>query len=522
MSETSNTYDEVPYESRAFPQTHPDRLATIATVFGLEAPSIDTCRVLELGCAGGGNLIPMACYIPGASFVGVDSSIREVQQARETISALRLDNIRVEHASIMDVGADWGEYDYIICHGVYSWVEPEIQEKILQIAGTRLTATGVGYISYNTYPGWHLRESIRHMMRYHVEPIPEPGERIAQARALLDFLADSVPQESGAYGRLLHDELNLLRRCGDWYVYHEHLEQTNSPLYFHQFVERAERHGLQFLAEAELASMLSHRFPDPVAETLERLSPDLLHLEQYMDFVRNRRFRQTLLCGADHRLRRTLSPQVIETLSFAAPIQPEAQQPSLAAGVTVGFGAGSDLRLDSERPATKAALIIMGESWPAAIHWEDLAESALERAATHLDSSVEAARRALAEDLFQCALSGAVELHRWSGDFVTDPSPRPKAHALTSWQASRGGLVVNKRHETVALDPLGRALVALLDGRRERRDLLDELLRHPPEDLSTSRPSNQATAPPAKDAEALALDIDEALRSLARCALLAQ
>ena len=357
MTNALNSYDQVPYESRAFAQTHPDRLATIATLFGLRPPPVATSRVLELGCAGGGNLIPMAFHIPGGTFVGVDFSLREVQEARHMISALSLDNIRVEHASIMDLSMDWGEFDYILCHGVYSWVEPEVQDKILEIAGTQLAPNGVAYVSYNTYPGWHMRESIRHMMRYHADPIPEPAERIAQARALLDFLAEAVPQESGAYGQLLHEELNLLRRCADWYVYHEHLERTNSPLYFHQFIERAARHGLQYLAEAELASMLARRFPSAVAETLERISPDLLHLEQYMDFVRNRCFRQTLLCAAGHRLGRALAPQVIEDLLLSAPIQSEAGPPNLSPGVGVGFRAGSG-------SAWRASVLSPRRRWP--------------------------------------------------------------------------------------------------------------------------------------------------------------
>lgn len=55
-----NTYDEVPYESYPYPQTHPDRIATIATILGISPAPVERCRVLELGCASGGNLIPMA------------------------------------------------------------------------------------------------------------------------------------------------------------------------------------------------------------------------------------------------------------------------------------------------------------------------------------------------------------------------------------------------------------------------------------------------------------------------------
>src|SRR5262249_50904910 len=148
----------------------------------------------------------------------------------------------------------------------------------------------------NTYPGWHMRDMIRHMMLYHANQFDDRAERVEQARALIDFLAHAVPTENNAYGMLLQSELNLIRRTQDWYLLHDHLEDVNAPVYFHQSVERAGRHGLQYLAEADFAVMLTGGFPDAVAETLQHISHNLLHAEQYMDFVRNRMFRQTLLC----------------------------------------------------------------------------------------------------------------------------------------------------------------------------------------------------------------------------------
>jgi cyclopropane fatty-acyl-phospholipid synthase-like methyltransferase len=155
------SYDKVPYESEPFVQTHPDRLATLGRLFGLSPVPITQCRVLELGCAGGGNLIPMACQLPQSRFVGVDFSKRQVEMGRKVIQVLSLSNIRIGLANIMDVDQTWGVFDYIICHGVYSWVADDVQEKILSIAKENLAENGIAYVSYNTYPGWHMREMIR-------------------------------------------------------------------------------------------------------------------------------------------------------------------------------------------------------------------------------------------------------------------------------------------------------------------------------------------------------------------------
>ena len=115
----------MPYGASARPSTHPDRLATIATLFGATPPPVAEASVLELGCARGGNLIPMAVAAPDAHFVGIDLSGRQVDDAREVASKLNLTNIDLRHASILDVDASYGEFDYIICHGVYAWVPRE-------------------------------------------------------------------------------------------------------------------------------------------------------------------------------------------------------------------------------------------------------------------------------------------------------------------------------------------------------------------------------------------------------------
>ncbi len=168
------SYDVVPYFSAPFQATHPDRLATVATLFGLKPAPAERSRVLELGCAGGGNLIPMAVALPGSQFLGIDQSSRQVDQGQEIIAGLGLKNIALRVASLLDIDESYGTFDYIICHGVYSWVRENVQDKILEICATRLAPTGVAYVSYNTLPGWHMQGMIRDMMCYHIS---QAGER---------------------------------------------------------------------------------------------------------------------------------------------------------------------------------------------------------------------------------------------------------------------------------------------------------------------------------------------------------
>jgi tRNA G46 methylase TrmB len=95
MSGTTNAYDDFVYPTYAFPQTHPDLLGTLAVLFGLQATPSDRCRVLELGCAGGGNLLPLAAALPNSQFVGIDYSARQIEMAQSRLKMLGLAKYRI-------------------------------------------------------------------------------------------------------------------------------------------------------------------------------------------------------------------------------------------------------------------------------------------------------------------------------------------------------------------------------------------------------------------------------------------
>src|SRR5258708_26892960 len=118
-------YDEIPYPGQPFSQTHPDRMATLAILHGLTPPAVERARVLELGCGDGANLIPMALALPQGKFVGIDLSGRAIAAGQDIASQLELGNISLRQLNMMEIGRDFGEFDYIIAHGLYAWV-PEV------------------------------------------------------------------------------------------------------------------------------------------------------------------------------------------------------------------------------------------------------------------------------------------------------------------------------------------------------------------------------------------------------------
>ena len=154
----SNWYDDVPYGHLAFPQTHPDRLATIGRMFGLTPPPIDRCRVLELGCASGGNLIPMAVNLPDADFVRIDLSRRDRPRPGHD---RRVEHAEpsLRHASILDVDEKSGGSSITSSATASSrGSSPTCRTRFLRSSTRIFPRIGVAYVSYNTYPGWHMRD----------------------------------------------------------------------------------------------------------------------------------------------------------------------------------------------------------------------------------------------------------------------------------------------------------------------------------------------------------------------------
>lgn len=293
------SYDAYPYHSVAFAQTSPTRLHVVATLFGHTPPDIATARVLEIGCAAGGNIIPWALAYPKAQVVGIDISKTQVAEGQRNIAALGLTNIRIEQRSATDIPADFGEFDYIVCHGVYSWVPDEVQEAIFAIAKHHLSKTGIAYISYNTYPGWKSREIVRDAMRMRAHKGGDnPRQQMAYARGMVEFLADVAPKNELMH-RVMTEFHATLQTSSESYLIHEFLEIHNNPCYFKDFANRAAAHQLVYLAEAEPVSMFLSNYGSRVADLLlKECSSGQLEIEQYLDFVTNRPFRQTLLMHA--------------------------------------------------------------------------------------------------------------------------------------------------------------------------------------------------------------------------------
>ncbi|HVG39514.1 MAG TPA: methyltransferase domain-containing protein, partial [Pyrinomonadaceae bacterium] len=371
----TNTYDQVRYPGMAFPQTHPDRLATIAILHGMEPAPVDACRVLELGCGIGGNLIPMANQLPDSVFVGLDLSESAIQHGRQIVAALGMKNVELRCGDIMEVGPDEGQFDYIIAHGVYSWVPPFVREKIFSILKHNLAPAGVAYLSYNCYPGAHLRNIARDLMVYHVRGIDDSREQIQQARAAMKFLHEANVEHE-TYRAVVCEQFERVSKTPDEVLFHDDLEEVSVPFYLHEVVEAARRHGLQYMSETDYSYADLRDWPEEVARVLRNIpDEEVVAREQYLDFVRCRAFRQTLLCREHIKLRRSVDSEVIKRFYLATPVLPANNGPvDPAAEETVEFRRDKKGTMSINSPMVKAAILALSERWPEDVGFAELVQ----------------------------------------------------------------------------------------------------------------------------------------------------
>ncbi|HKR11875.1 MAG TPA: class I SAM-dependent methyltransferase [Pyrinomonadaceae bacterium] len=482
----TDAYNQVTYPNFAFPQTHPDRLASLATLFGMTPAAVEGCRVLELGCGDGGNLIPMAFSLPGSQFVGIDRAEKPVEKGNATIGALGLQNIELMSVDINDLSAQSGRFDYIIAHGLYSWVPSEIRDRILKICRSMLAAQGVAYLSYNTYPGCHLRNVARELMLFHTRNVPEIGDRISQARALMNWLADSRPI-TNAYQALLADLSQHLNNKHEAAIYHDDLATINTPVYFYQFVEHAARHGLQFLCEAEFLDVQYSQLPATIGEQMKALAEtDILAKEQYMDFLEGRSFRQSLLCHYEIKLERSIPPARIDKFYFKAEVRALSALPDLSPGAVEEFQGKKESSIATDLPLGKATLLHLGKIYPRSVRFNELLVevAGMLAASGHEAALDEESTKALVSLLLKAHGAGVLEMHLFEPKFASTPGDRPLAYPLARLQAGEGPIITTLLHNNVRLeDDLGRQLLLLLDGKRNRTELLHDLKINMPAEL---------------------------------------
>jgi len=495
------SYDEVPYEGASLAHTHPARLEAIGRLFGAAPAPAAACRYLELACGLGSNVNALAYGLPGSQFFGVDLARTQVDVARTRAAELGLGNVEFRHMDITDAGLDLGTFDYIVAYGVYSWVSPEVQRQILRVCRELLSPQGLAFVSYNTYPGWHMRGAARDMLLHHAKRFETPAEQAAQARALLEFIAQGTAAMARtnpslqSWAEAMENERQVIASRPDFYLLHEHLEHHNEPVYFHTFAERVQEAGLQYLADAQVSSMLSTNLPDTVTEAMGTAIPMDIEFEQYRDFLVNRTFRQSILCRPEIEVKRTLEPARLRGLYARTSARWLAEGEERFDPATPKLRTAEGAVLSLSTPEGRAAMADLIASAPHGAAFDLLVAAAAERCA----STPEAARAAVGETVLLCYAMDVVDLWSIEPTFVDVAGERPVVRATARREALRTPSVTNAWHERVELDPVTAKLLPYVDGSRDRENLATLIAGFMAE-LSPGLPANEASGKGALEA----------------------
>lgn len=420
----------------------------MATLFGLAPPPPDRARVLDLGCASGSNITSLAVDYPEAHFFGVDISATAIARGRAFAAELGLDNVTREVGDLND-DLDLGEFDYILAHGVFSWIAPALQERLLAIIARHLAPNGVAYVSYNTFPGWHLVNLVRQLFLRRTDPALPPLERVRQGReALAEHVATAL--DGSLHKALLMHEQQMLAPVSDEYIYHEHFVDEHHPVYFEEFAARAYAAGLTYVSDARPDFVLPETLPPKIAAALAPIKGTLA-VQQQLDHHLNTRFRWSLLCKNGLTPHLTIDPRGLATLHVSLPRDRDLAVYADRADVTNGDGR----RITVNDRVVAEILAHLRERAPASVPIVDLVELSVPGG------------RELAGALVGLFFSGVTILT--TAPIIAAPQlpERPRVPLLNRLQAARGDAATSRVFLSQRLDEVGTRLIPLLDGTRD-------------------------------------------------------
>ncbi len=456
--------------------------------------------MLELGCGDGGNALSIAQTLPDARVLGVDASPGAIERGVRLARAAGLANVELRCATFEQLGAGlaevpgkWpseshgnepAEFDYIVAHGVYSWVPPQARGALLDCVKRCLAPEGIAFISYNAYPGSYLRDMARDMLRYHVQEVSDPGERLARAQELMKTIVE-IDQPS-PFARVLREQMERMLGYSDALLFHDDLAEVSTPFYFHEFVEHARVRGLQFLSEADLFESQMRDVPESAGQLMASLPEDAVVREQYMDFFKNRMFRQTLICHEATPLNRMLDEAAIEGLWISSRARrgggaegkgEEGRAPGETHPVSKGPALGEDpeartflipegFSMTTSEPLVQAAMGALAEAWPRSVAFPALLVRAREATGAEASSELVAAR--LRAVLLQAYLARIVMLSGCPPPVIGEVGERPTVSPLARAQSAAGLKALSSLlHANVRLDgELEASMLNLLDGTR--------------------------------------------------------
>ena len=516
----AEAYDSTPYTGNPYGYSHPSLLAAFGALYGLTPTVPDNSRILELGCGDGNNLIPIAYDLPDSTFIGIDLSEVQIRSGQKKLDSLGLKNIRLETRSIMDLEPAEGKFDYIICHGVYSWVPDGVKQKILDICRHNLADQGIAYISYNVLPGWQFNKSMRDMMLFRTRHIQSPADRSDAAFDLIKTMLNATSESN----RFHHVQLRFFGKTleivpdASSYLLHEYMEADNDPFYFHEFASALKDNGLQYICDGDQPDFELDSLPADAADKFEEISADALELEQFIDFINNTRFRRSLIChhgvpvDSDYRLER------MTHLFAATDVVPVLDSPDSPIREAKAFRTSGGRRFRTEHSLARTILWKLSEIKPCTIDIPSLIKAVEQEGAPQSEPDLSKLADKIGHAVYSLFFNGVVELLAAPRRCVLAAGDLPAASPVARL-LSRSHRVTNLCHRTIVMDDeMARFVLPRLDGTHDRESLhtlMLEAVRNGQVTIPNANEENEALT-----RELISDQLETILAHLCRCGVM--
>ncbi|HJK87380.1 MAG TPA: class I SAM-dependent methyltransferase [Candidatus Megaira endosymbiont of Hartmannula sinica] len=423
----------------------------------------------------------MALKYKNAEIVGIDLSSKQIEHANRIIKALSLKNIKCEHLSIDDVDNSLGKFDYIIVHGILSWVPEKTQKKIFEIFSNNLTKDGIAYVSYNTLPGWNMVNTVRDMMNFHTSGFKDPNQKLQQSKLILKFITDSIEGHNTPYSNMLKEELKNLSDKEDNYLFHDHINTYNTPFYFKDIALTAAKNDLQYLGDSSLASMYIGNLPKMAQEKLSKVN-NILQLEQYSDFIRNRRFRSSLFCHNSVKINRNINNSQIKDFAIKCNVFKDIENPiDITSNEKEKIYLSADKKrfIETSSPAQKAIFECFSENPTRFIDFDYIVKKSNSKF-KDVDMSKQITAMLL-NNMMNMVIRGVAEISLFkTGSLAKIDKNKPKANPLALYQAKheKSNFVTTTNHTPLNITPFHKVAITYMDGSNTKEEIVDEMLKH--------------------------------------------
>lgn len=494
---TFDPYNGLNYSSYPYHHSHPDRLFTLAKFFGASPAEPGTANILEIGCASGGNIIPIALKYPQSKLLGIDASLSQIIAAQKAASEIGLMNATFENKLLGDLQNSRDQFDYIIVHNMISWINEQTRNEIFDLCKKLLKPNGIAFVSYNVHAGHSTANLLREMVLYNSHRLESIPEKLEQAKAFLAFTINALEESENPLHQMIYVEARALFENDNMLC--DYIIGDHKVFGFHEFFEELDKRELQYLSDTHLPAMYVGNAPANILEAVQQLT-DIVDVEEYLDFFTQKAFKSSIICHKDAKIKRDVSEANLSSFYISSNILLEIPSKDItnfdditqALSFFIKPNGGGGIQTNSS--IMKTVLYTIADN--AAINPISIAQI-IDIASEKLPSvTKEEIQKTFNQEVIGLIFTGYIDITSYMTTAATLISDKPKIYHLARYQALQGDdtWVTNLKGQIVFIGLFEKYAFRYMDGEYGLDAIEEFIFNHAQqEDLSFSKDGQTLT-----------------------------